>query len=252
MLMDLGRHKDAEAAHADALAITKHLVAEAPTPPEFRRELANSHNNTGVVFRATGRLVEAQSAYLDAATIKKQLAADFPTQPDLQQSLAGTLANLAIVCDQRGDFSAARKHLEEALPHNRAALTANPRNAEYRQLYRNNLRAMAAANAKLNDRAGAVRAAQDIRALGWDPAIDGYHAARSLARCVAIARELQRLDPAQRQQAARFYADETMAMLRDAVAKGWKDSAQMRKDTDLDALRQREDFQQLLAELERK
>ena len=42
------------------------------------------------------------------------------------------------------------------------------------------------------------------------------------------------------------------AMLRDAVARGWKDAAQMKKDTDLDALRPREDFQQLLKELERK
>jgi len=49
-----------------------------------------------------------------------------------------------------------------------------------------------------------------------------------------------------------FYADQAMAMLRDAVAKGFKDAAHMKKDTDLDPLRQREDFQKLLAELEAK
>ena len=47
-----------------------------------------------------------------------------------------------------------------------------------------------------------------------------------------------------------FYADQAMAMLRDAVAKGYKDVADMKKDTDLDPLRQREDFKALVAELE--
>jgi hypothetical protein len=38
--------------------------------------------------------------------------------------------------------------------------------------------------------------------------------------------------------------------LRDAVAKGYKDAAHMKKDTDLDPLRSREDFKKLVAELE--
>jgi hypothetical protein len=41
-----------------------------------------------------------------------------------------------------------------------------------------------------------------------------------------------------------------MKMLRDAVARGWKNAAHMKKDTDLDPLREREDFRKLLAELE--
>jgi hypothetical protein len=39
--------------------------------------------------------------------------------------------------------------------------------------------------------------------------------------------------------------------LRQAVAKGYQDSAHMQKDTDLDPLRGRDDFQTLLAELEK-
>ena len=47
-------------------------------------------------------------------------------------------------------------------------------------------------------------------------------------------------------------ADEAMKMLRDAVARGFKDAAYMKKDTDFAPLREREDFQKLLAELEGK
>jgi hypothetical protein len=43
-----------------------------------------------------------------------------------------------------------------------------------------------------------------------------------------------------------------MKLLRDAVSDGGKDVAYMKKDTDLVPLREREDFQKLVAELEGK
>jgi hypothetical protein len=45
-------------------------------------------------------------------------------------------------------------------------------------------------------------------------------------------------------------ADHAMTLLKQAVAKGYKDAAHMRRDRDLDALRERDDFKKLLAELE--
>jgi hypothetical protein len=241
---------EAEAAYADALTITRQLAADHPSSLEFREELAASHNNLGVLFRVTGRLTEAEAALANALTIKKQLAADFPNQPDRQQSLANTFANLANLCEQRQDFVSWKANLEQSLPHRRAALQANPRNSEYREYYRNNLLELGRANAWLNDRAGVVHASEEIRALGWDPPVDTYDAACSLARCIPIVQKLKQLDNAQRQAASQFYSDKAMAMLRDAVAKGWKDAARLKSDTDLDELRQREDFQQLLNELE--
>ena len=109
---------------------------------------------------------------------------------------------------------------------------------------------MTGTNACLKDHAGALRAAERIRALGWNPPSDAYDAACSVANCITIAQRHAWLDAAQRKAAVQFYAEQAMALLRDAVAKGWKDVAQMKKDTDLDGLRQREDFQQLLNELE--
>jgi hypothetical protein len=43
-----------------------------------------------------------------------------------------------------------------------------------------------------------------------------------------------------------------MKLLRDAVSKGYKDVAHMKKDTDLDPLRQWDDFHKLVAELDGK
>jgi tetratricopeptide (TPR) repeat protein len=47
-------------------------------------------------------------------------------------------------------------------------------------------------------------------------------------------------------------ADLAMEWLHKAVAAGYKDIAQIKKDADLDALRDRDDFKKLLAELEAK
>jgi hypothetical protein len=44
-------------------------------------------------------------------------------------------------------------------------------------------------------------------------------------------------------------AEQAMAWLKKAVVAGYKDAAHMEKDKDLDALREREDFKKLLAEL---
>jgi hypothetical protein len=46
------------------------------------------------------------------------------------------------------------------------------------------------------------------------------------------------------------YADRAMELLHRAVQAGYNNGAHMRKDTDLDALRQREDFQRLLQRLD--
>ena len=53
-----------------------------------------------------------------------------------------------------------------------------------------------------------------------------------------------------RDKQAAFYGDEAMRMLHDAVAKGYADAEHIKKDVELDTLRDREDFKKLLAELE--
>jgi tetratricopeptide (TPR) repeat protein len=47
------------------------------------------------------------------------------------------------------------------------------------------------------------------------------------------------------------YADRAMELLQKAVKAGYKDAANMNKDTDLDTLRNREDFKKLFAEMEK-
>ncbi len=247
-----GRLKEAEAASADALAINKQLAADFPTRPEFRLALAGSHNNLGLVLNRTGRVKEAATAYADSLAIKKQLAADFPNHPDIRSSAAGSFGNLARLCNQRGDFKTAKAYLEEALPHHEAALRSNPRHPSYRQFFQHYLVALVHAEAGLRDQAAAVRAAEKLRDLGWDPPGDAYDAGRALARCILIVDKDDKLDAAKRQADVQFYGDQALAVLRVAIAKGYTNAEQVNQDKGLDTLRKREDFKKLLAELQAK
>jgi tetratricopeptide (TPR) repeat protein/tRNA A-37 threonylcarbamoyl transferase component Bud32 len=250
-LSDTGRLKEAQAAYADALEIYKQLAADFPARPEFRDALAESQNSMGNLLADTGQSKEAEAAYADALAIRRQLAADFPNVPEWQNDLAGTLVNLAVLGKERGDFVQARRWLEEALPHHQAALKANPAHPEVRQFYRNNRVVLALSCAGQGNQAAAVEAAGKVRDLGWDPPRNAYDAACTLALCVPIVGKEYKASKEDREKQTQFYADQAMAMLREAVARGFHDAAHLKNDPDLAPLRKREDFQKLLAELEK-
>src|SRR5262245_66148760 len=96
------RLEEAEKAHDQALGIRQQLAADFPSRPEFRQELASSHNNRGILLYTTGRLPEAEQAYDQALSIRKQLAADFPSRRDFRQELAGSRRNRGGRVSDRG------------------------------------------------------------------------------------------------------------------------------------------------------
>jgi eukaryotic-like serine/threonine-protein kinase len=250
LLRDSGRLKEAEAVFGEALPVLKQLTADFPNRPEFRQQLASGHNCLGLLLRNKGRLKEAEAAYAKALAIYKRLAADFPTVPEYHNDTAGTLFNLANAANIRRDFAAAGKLINEAMSYHQAALRAQPQHPDYRSYYRNNLAELTQSCAGRGDRAAALATAIKRRDVGWDPATDAYEAACMLARCVPIVEKDDKLDAAKRQAEMRFYADQAMAMLQGAVAKGYKNIEHMKKDKDLDTLRAREDFKRLLARLQ--
>jgi tetratricopeptide (TPR) repeat protein len=133
------------------LSIQKQLAADFPSRPDFRRELALSHNKRGILLSTTGRLEEAEKDWNEALRIREHLVANFPNQPDLRNELAGNYVNLADLHRQQGDWAAAKRLLLEGRPHYLAALKANPRHPTYRQFYRNDLVALTQAQRSKGD-----------------------------------------------------------------------------------------------------
>jgi hypothetical protein len=67
-------------------------VAEYPQVPQYRRELAGTHNNMGNLLQITGRAADAEKAYRQALQLQERLVAEHPQVPEYRQDLASAHA----------------------------------------------------------------------------------------------------------------------------------------------------------------
>jgi tetratricopeptide (TPR) repeat protein len=242
LLSETGRPGEAERSFRAALALCQALATEFPADPGYRADLAASQLNLGNVLYGAGRPEEAERSVRAALAQQERLAAEFPAHADYRNDLAGSLVYAALVARGRGDFARARTLLERARPHHAAALASNPRHPVYRQFFRNNVRALAATLADLGEPAAAAREADTLAGLGVDPAGDALDAARTLARCAALAAKGDK-------GMADSYAGRAVALLRQSVARGGRNMAGVLRDGDFGPLRGRADYAELLWDL---
>jgi serine/threonine-protein kinase len=252
LLSDLGKQAEADTAYRTALELQAQLVHDFPAVAQFRLELAETHNNLGSLLASLGKQADAETAFLDARKLFGKLAQDFPAVPDYRNQLGTTMINQAILLHQSNKLDEARRLLDEALPHHQAALQAEPQNPGYRQTFCSNRQTLAVILEGLGDHAAAAETAGQLIQAAVDPANDLYNAACIFALCVPLAEHDSRLSESQRKEKARGYAERALATLRQAVQKGYEDVAHMKKNTNLDPLRSRPEFQKLLKELEAK
>jgi hypothetical protein len=171
---------------------------------------------------------------------------------DYANDFAGTLVNLAKSKNNAGKHTEARDLLVKARRYHEQVLAANPANPGYRRFFRNNLEELCPALLGLADHAATAAAAEELARFAYEPGPDAYNAACFTARCIPLVAKDARVGEAQRHDLARRYADRAVELLRQAVRHGWLDAVQTRKDSDLDPLRNRDDFRELVAELEEK
>jgi hypothetical protein len=101
---------------------------------------------------------------------------------------------------------------------------------------------------KTKDAAGCRATAEMWEKLQRPEAVSFYTAACMRAVTAAVIRANDKSVAAAKDATAE--ADRAMAWLKQAVAAGYKDAAHINEDKDLDALRNREDFKKLLADLQ--
>jgi serine/threonine protein kinase len=251
-LHDAGRYPEAEEGFLQALKTRRQLVIEFPGKPAYREGLAVTLNNYGILLKNTDRALEAEKYYGDSLTIHKQLAADHPDVVVYQDRVAAASLNLARLILARKDPQAALRLLQDAEPYLQAALKAYPQNPRYRNDYRLIRWRLAETLLELKDHEAASSAASEFLQADVEPPRDAYTAACLFAGCVRLAAQDERLSADKRQELATMYEDRAMSALRQAIDKGAKEVSQIPKDSSLDPLRSRRDFQKLLSELEEK
>jgi tetratricopeptide (TPR) repeat protein len=129
----LGQHDTALGGCKEAITLFKYLVADFPAVHYYRRELAASHNNLGLVLANVGRRPEAEDAYRQALAIQGNLVADFPDVPLYRHDLAKHHSNLGRVLGDLGQRPKAQRAYQEALTILDKLVTDFPAVAKYRQ-----------------------------------------------------------------------------------------------------------------------
>jgi tetratricopeptide (TPR) repeat protein len=243
--------REAETAFRQALAIRKKLVDDFPGLVRYRRELATLYDDLGLLVARRDR-DGATTAWQEALDLWKHMAAEAPKDPELQNQVATMLGKLASLAVERREFSAALSLLEEARPYSGAALAASTSRPAYRLCYRNNLHVEAQCHFGLGDHARLAATGEELARFATDSAQDTYMAACMLSSCAKLAAVNTQLDDAEREALVRGYVDRAVVLLRQAVARGFKDVVRLKNDHDLDPVRAHDEFRPLLVEVEAK
>jgi tetratricopeptide (TPR) repeat protein len=277
MLAGQRRCSEAEAADREALTIQEKLAAEFPDEPAYRQEQARTYNNIALSLAGQNKRFEAEAAYRQALAILEQLAPSFPNVPRYRIDLGNSQVNF-------GDLQRANQQPEQALQWYAKGIEAPE--AALRQVKVDAMakRALLFAHA---GRAQAMddlkRYSEAVR--DWDRAQEfaserdlvWLRTGRALSRVRAgdVDEALKEADDlSQNASAETLYntacvvalaagrqgaisgarskdecAKRAVELLRMSVAKGWTNAELIHDDEDLKALREREVFKKLLAEL---
>lgn len=221
--------------HADALQLFEELltIEKAKFGPNHSHVLGTILN-IAVTYGALGRHAEALEHHQSALSQRKaQLGADHPDTLRSMSDVAKSLMKL-----NRGT---------DALPIIDDCISrAEGKIVDWRLLA--GVIALRLRHfEKIKDPTGCLETVSKWEALQRADAVVLYNSACYRGVCAAVIRESDK-SPAGEVK-AKEQADLAMAWLKQAIMAGFKDTANLQKDKDLDVLRDREDFKKLLAEL---
>ena len=128
----LGERGAAVADFERSLAIAKKLAADFPAEPEYRCDIAKSHNSLGNLLATVGKSAEAEVEYRAAIALQEKLATDSPGTPDYRDSLATSRYNLGSLLDDVGDATRAEVEYRAAITVLEGLAADSPATPEHR------------------------------------------------------------------------------------------------------------------------
>jgi serine/threonine protein kinase/tetratricopeptide (TPR) repeat protein len=272
------RFAEAEAAFRESLTIKEKLTDTFPSIPQHRQELAASYNNLGTLVSSMDRPEEARAAYQRAIELYEGLIREIPADTRYPVKLAGTWSNMGRLLGDEGQLEESLPWITKAIDSAEATLRRDERAAEAREtlLVASWTRAMTLCGLQrydeaLKDWGRAIeldrgRHQLELRVKRASTLLNLKDHVRAAADAVVIA-ESPDATAEQLYIAAGFhsicskfaatdgtltqsYARRAVQVLRQAIAKGYKDFARIKTHSDLEAIRPREDFRQLLKEID--
>ncbi|MGB2611401.1 MAG: tetratricopeptide repeat protein, partial [Isosphaeraceae bacterium] len=244
-----GREALAEQAYRESLALRERLASEVARIPDYPQKLAVTRLNLALLLESRNPLA-AKQIYHQALDAQESLLSLFPDVPEYRLALGRTLYSLSGLHFKQGELAAARRLLEQAIPHHRAALEFNRRNQAGRDYLRDDYGVLTVVLVRLREHDAAAKAALELPRLVSDQATEYLRAAAFLARCVELATKDERLTAADRERRAEEYGGEATAVLRQGVQAGHISDPALLDQAGFRALINRPDFQRLRSELQ--
>jgi eukaryotic-like serine/threonine-protein kinase len=247
---ETGQTPEALESNRRALAIRQKLADDNPAVTRFRHDLADSFLSIGSLRLNSGQLAEAVEEFAQEAAIREKLAGDNPSFSNYRKDLANCLNNTTVLFLRLGRPSDARARSERAVALLEALARDDPMTTRHREHLAEGYLRFGQVREAEGDAAGA--AADWSRAIALFQAIPGLSGEftfvhgccrASLARLAGNAGAGISLSEGETEAA------KAIALLRRAVATGYRDPSTYRNETALDPLRNREDFKLLMMDL---
>ena len=155
-MKETARPSEAEAAYLKARVLQEELASAFPRVPAYRKGLAATENNLGLLWQSTGNTADAKRTLLRALELQQSLVAAFPNVPDYRSRVALTRLNLGTMLE-RTDPQRAEALLRAARTENEDLVAAFPGVPEYGFALGNALYCLGDLRAQGNDLAEARR-----------------------------------------------------------------------------------------------
>jgi serine/threonine-protein kinase len=249
LLRDAHRLPEAEAEFRKAIDNQERLAARLPDPQHpwhagnYRYELAR-------LLEEAGKPQDAEQSYRAALEWQEKLIATNPKSSPYQSDLAQTADRLAGLLEDT-DTAAARALLGRVQDAWRRARQIDPHDQFYGFELAESYTDLAAFCRRHGLHADLPPLAEALRRDFPDHSNFTYNAACFLANAAQVAREARDVSPAERDRLTEAYSHGAVQLLHKAVQEGWHDRGHMDRDGDLLPLRDRADYQRLLADVDR-
>ncbi len=235
-----GDSASAVASHARSLSLWECLIEEFPDDPEYRDGLADGLMNLGVAQKSQGDLDSAIASWRRSVSVREWLVQDQPDRPDYQSGLGGAFYNLGLALASQDRHEEAVDCFREAIGFQRPLVQTYPGYVRFRQNLGNQYAVLSRSLLILGCSNEAVDAAREHIALWPGNARMLYNGSCYLSLCVPFLEELETV------QAADGVSADAVSTLNAAIESGWDDAVLTAHDSDLDPVRDREDFRVLL------
>ena len=273
----------AEQHHQRALDVMAKVAAVSIHLPDYREELSEINFSMGCLLDESNRQQDAQKYYRTSIDILEKLAAEFPAIPSYRVSLGASLCNNGRCVRMSGHPQDSLVWFDRAIQTLQVVYAKDEAQLDARAFLRNSYHSRATAFDQLLSYSQAIK--------DWDLVIElslpqQKHSARvsrvislhldgQVSKAIDEIAELTNPTPTEsRHEVPRGadyynfaciyalsstkapgqqveYRNRAIAMLRQSIQSGFSDKSQISQDPDLDPLRERDDFKQILAEVDK-